>query len=96
MKCFKPEVVKCQVDSCSFNQNQICHALGINVGGPHQECDTFIKAGNKAGSNLITSSVGACKVPNCRFNNMMLCEADAVSVGWHGEHADCLTFSEKN
>jgi hypothetical protein len=95
-QCAKPEVVKCLAETCSFNNGKVCRAVAINVGGPHQECDTFYVASQKGGNDEMNAGVGACKVESCVFNKSLLCDAKGVVVAWHGSHADCITFSEKH
>jgi hypothetical protein len=88
----KPEVVECLAENCGYNRDKACHATAINVGGPHQECDTFIKSSAKGGMEDMEAGVGACKVTGCGFNKAMLCSAKSVKIGMHGSHADCQTF----
>ena len=95
MNFFKPEVGKCEVDGCTFNKDKTCRALSISVGGPHQECDTFILGNNKTGSDGATS-VGACNVPGCNYNKNSRCHSEGINLAWHGNHADCMTFAEKS
>lgn len=95
MKFFKPEVVRCVVSECSYNKDHGCHALSISIGGPHQECDTFVLNTDKKVNDGKVSNVGICKVPSCSNNKDSLCKADNISVGWHGNHADCITYSIK-
>ena len=95
MLFFKPEVLKCTVDLCSFNKNETCRAGSISIGGPHQECDTFEKAGSKVADNNGTGNVGTCNVPGCNFNDKTRCQAQGVNVAVHADHADCTTYSER-
>lgn len=95
MRFFKPEIAKCEVEKCSFNKDKGCHAVSISIGGPHQECDTFVKGGKKNANGNNSSNVGICNVPDCGFNNNKLCQADTISVGTHENHADCVTFSKR-
>jgi hypothetical protein len=80
---------------CSFNSGEKCMAIAVNIGGPHQMCDTFMSWDNKAGTGDSTGLVGACRVPNCAFNKNLQCLAKNIQVGPHADHPDCSTFKVK-
>lgn len=92
-----PKIDTCNVTSCSYNQNQQCHALAITVGGPEACacCDTYLHSGKKGGVPDMTGSVGACKVDQCSFNNSFECAAPQINVNLHQDHADCATFKAR-
>jgi hypothetical protein len=92
-----PNVVKCEVQDCSYNRNRECHALAITIGDErtHAMCDTYVKADHKGGVMDSTGKVGACKADGCKFNTDLECSAKNISVGLHQGHADCMTFSAK-
>ncbi len=89
-----PQIQQCEVEKCSYNQNQECHALAITVGhGSRPMCDTFWQAEMKGGDPSQNGRVGACRTVDCMFNQSLECQADnGISVGSMGDDADCLTF----
>lgn len=89
-----PEVKRCTVDECYYNQNQMCHANAIQVGSDHPECDTFIRLGDH-GNPADMGKVGACHVTQCEYNSSLSCTANGIEVGRHAEHADCVTFEPR-
>lgn len=91
----RPEISKCEMLDCAFNGKSICHALAINVGDEHQQCDTFAAAKQKAGSSAVHGGVGACKVVRCALNENMLCGAGNIVIEKHGSHGDCKMFTER-
>lgn len=88
-------VLDCTVTRCSYNKNKQCHAMAIQVGGPHPACDTYTVTQGKAGFSGVGEGVGACKVGNCMFNQNLECSAGGIHVGIDLNHADCKTFKEK-
>jgi hypothetical protein len=98
MKTKMPSVTECDVKSCAFNNENKCHALAINVGGPDDMCaccDTFFKTKNKGGIDSAIAGVGACKVKDCAHNDMLECAAKGIHVVSHSGHADCATFTAR-
>jgi hypothetical protein len=85
-------ITECGVGECAYNIASKCMAAGVNIGGPHQECDTFVKADVKGGMPEPLAIVGACKVRQCGFNKNLMCVAKNIKVGAHDGHADCTTF----
>ena len=87
------KILKCEVSDCSYNVEQICHALAITVGdGVHPRCDTFFRSGVKGGDMSCIGGVGACRVSSCTYNNSLECRALEICVGYQGDEVDCLTF----
>jgi len=88
-------VAKCSASTCTYNQQQLCHTLGINV-GPHAECATY-SYGNpaKAGFKEVKGGIGACQAADCRFNEQLECKASDIDVEMHAHHADCHTYEPK-
>ncbi|OPY66348.1 MAG: hypothetical protein A4E57_02842 [Syntrophorhabdaceae bacterium PtaU1.Bin034] len=89
-----PKISKCEVTECSYNQNALCHAIAITVGGDHPVCDTFCGEKAKGGVADATGSVGACKESDCKFNESLECSAPSITVAHHYGHADCATFTQ--
>jgi hypothetical protein len=88
-----PKVTRCDATECSYNMQNVCHALAITVGDEtHPRCDTFMSVGKKGGDMGATAKVGACKVANCRYNQSFECTASGIQVGPEADEADCLTF----
>ena len=95
MNAVKPEIAKCEMLDCAFNGNSLCHAIAINVGAEHQQCDTYAVSRQKAGANMVKGGVGACKVTHCAFNRDMLCSAGNIVIKRHETHGDCGRFMER-
>ncbi len=87
-----PEVDKCTVDSCFYNNDNMCHANAITVGSPCPKCDTFVASDNH-GDPALMGLVGACHESDCKFNLELSCAADGIEVGCHQDHPDCKTYS---
>lgn len=87
-------IKECTISSCSYNNESMCHAMAITVGGPEPNCDTFADLRTKGGVEE-TGEVGACKVMGCGYNSMLECMAPGIKVGMHESHADCLTFKSR-
>lgn len=83
-------VMTCNVDDCSYNENQECWAPDIKVGADHPTCDTYTSQNVSAADQ--ESMVSQCMVSACDFNDQMRCQARGVTVSTHSGHADCLTF----
>jgi len=92
MAAARTGITECGMEECSYNIAGKCMAAGVNIGGPHQECDTFFKGGEKGGMHEPEAIVGACKVKQCGFNKKFMCVAKNIKVGLHEGHADCTTF----
>jgi hypothetical protein len=86
-----PEVKKCTVAQCFYNEENLCHAPAIQVGSPCPMCDTFINV-NKHAEPASMGRVGACHQADCEYNQVLTCNAPGIEVGWHGAHADCFTY----
>ena len=90
-----PEVLKCEVSDCVYNQRNMCHARGITVGdGLAHLCDTHFLGGKHTRRNDL-AGVGACRAMTCKHNDDFECQADGVSIGLCSGHAECLTFDAK-
>jgi hypothetical protein len=92
-----PKISACDVQDCSYNKNQECHALAITVGGPEvcACCDTYLHSSKKGGVAETTGGVGACKVDACSFNSSFECSAPGIRVELQHGHADCTTFKNR-
>ncbi len=88
------QVKKCNVATCSYNRENICHTIGIMV-GPHAECSSFNHGSRKCGFNDVKGGVGSCLASDCRYNDALECRAPNIDVDNHSEHADCKTFQER-
>ena len=85
------QVGKCNVSTCAYNQENICHTMGINVGA-HAECNTFIHGSRKGGFREARAGIGACLASECKHNTELECKAPRIDVTIHNGHADCHTF----
>lgn len=85
----------CSANKCTYNSNNQCHTLGINVGS-HAECNTFNAVENsKSGFREVEGGIGACFASECKFNDHLECKAPDINVATHSAHADCKTFAQK-
>jgi hypothetical protein len=89
-----PKVERCRATECSYNADEMCHALAITVGdmADHPKCDTYTDFATKGGDPSTIGAVGACKVTDCRYNESLTCTAASIHVGRAQDEADCLTF----
>lgn len=88
-----PQVKKCDVDSCAYNSNQLCHAKAITIGDDSvPNCDTYVSGHSQTSMIKIVAGVGACKVVGCKFNKDYECTGDAVEIGRVGSSIRCLTY----
>jgi hypothetical protein len=85
------QILKCNMSTCSYNMNDVCHTPGINV-GPHAECNTYTHGSSKGGFQEVEGGIGACLASDCVFNNQLECRASNINVANHDRHADCKTF----
>ncbi len=88
-------ILACNMSTCAYNMNYVCHTPGINV-GPHAECNTYIHASSKGGLQEVEGGIGACLASDCKFNERLECQASNISVANHERHADCETFHVRN
>ena len=90
------KIKKCDMSVCAFNDNQMCHTMGINVGA-HGECNTYKHGSLKGGFTGMQGGVGTCLNSDCRFNERFECTAADIDISSHNDgHADCKTFQTKN
>ncbi|MBU3176860.1 DUF1540 domain-containing protein [Clostridium estertheticum] len=103
--------INCGVLNCSHNDENICYANIINVGGKNARkdsdtcCATFLDSivysdlTNIVHSNSNGCDVISCNVGTCIYNSNELCSAKSIEV--NGENVnlysetDCLTFETK-
>lgn len=87
-----PEVKRCNVTQCFYNQNNQCNAHAITVGSEQPKCETFLKANSHTQKND-QGEVGACHISQCMYNDSMYCHAcDDIVVDWSQDSAMCTTF----
>ena len=91
-----PKVGSCKATECCYNEESICHALAITIGGDgeYPECDTYCSKSSKGGDQSATAGVGACKVDTCQYNEHFECVASQITIGKAHDPADCLTFAQ--
>jgi hypothetical protein len=89
-------VTKCDASECSYNADNICHALAITIGDESNPmCDTFCQSSMKGGDSSGMAGVGACKVASCSHNSSLECDCSAIEVGHQGREAECLSFESQ-
>ena len=90
-------VRECGATDCAYNENKICHALAITVGGPTgiPYCDTYTSSDEQGGDSDASAGVGACKVSSCVYNDRLECNASKIDVGFQQNKVACLTFERK-
>lgn len=84
-------VLTCAVTNCSFNENEVCYAAGIDVGETEPVCDTFTTAPVYRSPEGMPD-VSLCNITQCRFNQDKDCAAPGITVAYHGNLAECMTF----
>ena len=89
------QILKCNMSTCAYNVNDICHTPGINV-GPHAECNTYTHGSSKGGFLESNGGIGACVASECKFNEQLECKASSINVSSHDMHADCETFQARS
>ncbi|OGO21506.1 MAG: hypothetical protein A2144_05005 [Chloroflexi bacterium RBG_16_50_9] len=88
------QIKSCNMESCAYNMEGLCHTLGINVGA-HAECNTYTHASPKGGFWEVKGGIGACLSAECKFNDRLECGAPNINVAGHDRHADCGTFEAR-
>ncbi len=88
------QISNCDMESCTYNMDGLCHTLAITV-GPHAECNTYIHGSAKGGFNDANGGIGSCLAADCRFNERLECRAPEIDVSSHEKHADCETYEEQ-
>ena len=88
-------ITGCEVAECSYNADNMCHAIAITVGDSSVAlCDTFVNTIQKGGIKGLSGGVGACKVHNCKFNKDLECCSDSgIQIPISGGDAYCTTFA---
>jgi hypothetical protein len=90
-----PKVLKCQINDCAYNIDDICHAMAISIGdGVRPTCNTFCQylMEAKAGDIDSIAQVGACKQSDCVHNTCLECQANEIIVSHVDDHPECMTF----
>ncbi len=93
MRTEMSKVTSCNVKDCSYNNDVLCGARAINVGGSGAICNAFVHMNVKCAGEEIESGVGACKMNDCRYNDCLICSAPGVDIGMNGSQAMCNTFA---
>lgn len=88
-----PPVSRCDVDRCTYNVNQACHAKAITIGDFNNPgCDTYFENNQHNKETKRMAGVGACKVDECQYNKDFECMAAKIVVGFKTAKINCLTF----
>jgi len=90
-----PNVTKCRINDCAYNQEQSCHATAITIGGRGQpNCDTFCRAAvtDKAAAFNFPAHVSVCTVTRCMYNSALQCQAFEIAVGSREHLPECLNY----
>ena len=94
MKSDMPDVLYCEASACIFNDDNICNAGAINVGGPDPICHTFMNSPLKSECKNI-AKVGACKVADCYFNQCLECSANGITISFEEGLSLCDTYRSR-
>ena len=103
--------LRCNVRSCSNNQNELCIREGIKVDGPNADnksdtcCNSFTQRGENY-SNVVSRNSQAqpetdiqCDVINCSYNKDLKCAAASVDISGStactSRETQCSTFDCK-
>ena len=88
------KVKECDAIACSYNVDNLCHAIAITVGDESRPlCDTICQFPIKGGSEKIVAGVRACKVDRCIHNRSLRCTCSEIKLGYKGTQLHCLGFS---
>lgn len=103
--------LKCVVENCVYNKNDLCSRGDILVGGKHASvidetcCESFTQ--KREGMDAFTSSISHpskvisidCEASKCIHNDNLKCVADHVDIrGCNAcdcKETACATFAEK-
>lgn len=102
-------VLKCAVDTCSYNKSDCCCKGDIMVGGKHAEntdetcCDSFREQGRDNFVSALDHPCQTicidCEATKCIYNANYKCHAEKVDIkGCHAcdcKQTSCGTFREK-
>ena len=102
--------INCSADNCAHNNQGICYANRIDVGGKGTTnergtcCGSFL---DKKHYSTLTNNTNAngpcdcivCSAEKCTYNNNKLCTADTIQVSGHDAQiyteTICSTFETK-
>lgn len=103
--------IKCEVTNCSHNNEHVCYANIINVGGSRaqKDCDTccgsFLDSESYGHLTSNINSVGnpceaiTCNVGTCTYNSSNICNANFIQVSGESvniySETNCKTFRTK-
>lgn len=103
--------INCGVVNCSHNDNYICYANVVNIGGKNSKTSADTSCGSfldQTHYGHLTNNVNdkgnectaiTCNANTCQYNFNYLCTADAIKVNGKDVHlyseADCKTFKFK-
>lgn len=103
--------INCDAINCSHNNDKICFANVVNIGGKNakKDCDTccgsFLDQNNYGDLTNNVNDKGSqcsaltCNVVSCSYNSNNLCNADAIQVDGKGANlyteTFCSTFKQK-
>lgn len=100
--------INCSVTNCSHNNERICYANVINVGGKSARKDSETSCGSfldSAHYSDLTNNINqegsdcraiTCNVGTCTYNADNICHADSIQVSGENVNiyteANCITF----
>lgn len=103
--------ISCTVASCSYNQEGICGANVLSIGGKGARitestcCETYLKSGGYNNSVEGTAKSGhteaiRCKVDTCAYHANEHCSLNEIEVSSlkdveHYSETDCLSFERE-
>jgi hypothetical protein len=89
-----PLVHSCEASSCAYNGEHACHAGAVTIGNSGSaECETYLGADVRGGTDVAAAAVGACHEAACVHNERLECTAGEIEVDYTAGHAVCLTYS---
>jgi len=103
--------INCSITNCSHNNERICYANVINVGGKSATRDSETSCGSfldSAHYSSLTNNINqegsectaiTCNVVTCTYNSDNLCNADSIQVSGENVNiyteANCITFKNQ-
>lgn len=91
-----PKISKCEVDICSFNRNETCHARAVTISSIGRgRCETFCHLTTHSRDTSYTGFVGACKAQQCEDNFDLECQRREISIGYKAQGPCCNCYQPK-
>lgn len=101
--------INCSVESCAYNNQKICEAETLQIGGKGANwtestcCETYrgIQEAKNGVAEVGETEEILCKVETCAYNMGNHCRLSEIEVSSHGDvsnytETDCLSFERRH